>query len=117
MMPPELHDSLKMLRNMFGVPVSEFCRQGIERALADFIPEIVKLIDDPRTPAMSKLELAGWLRQCAAADLARSHPDQARYLRKVQEQLEVERRKEARRRRKAAKQAATGDAIDAASGG
>ena len=80
-LPPETDAVLRRVRRLFGISVSEQIRMGIERSLADMIPNVVEIIQRDGTSNARKLRLIDFLHATRRSFLAAHDPKKAKTLR------------------------------------
>ena len=88
---PELDKVLRRMKKLFGMPMGAAIRTGLERALADTVPDAIAIIDDPDENEAAKLVMHEYLQLIREAALSRCAPE-------VAEALREERRKQLAKR-------------------
>lgn len=73
-MPHELEQVARSACRLLGVSMSRFIRAGIEAKLAELVPKVVEIVENPKTQPGRCLRLMEFLRDISRATLALHQP-------------------------------------------
>jgi len=97
-LPPEVDSALRQVRRLFDVSVATQIRAGIERSLADMIPQAVAAVRSPETSNAMKLKLLEFLATTRRVHLALHDPESAALLRNARAEEANDKRRRPRSR-------------------